>query len=99
MNNNELTSSVDCCIVGGGPAGVVLGLLLARLGVKVVLLEAHQNFDRDFRGDTVHPSTVSLLEQLGLLDKLLALPHAAVLDFPFHFPDGRISPLPIERER
>jgi len=99
MNEDELTSSVDCCIVGGGPAGVVLGLLLARQGVEVLLLEAHHNFDRDFRGDTVHPSTVQLLEQIGLLDKLLALPHAAVLDFPFHFPDGSISPPPTDRDR
>src|SRR5262245_25206918 len=99
MNDNELTSSVDCCIAGGGPAGIVLGLLLARQGVEVLLLEAHQNFDRDFRGDTVHPSTVQLLEHIGLLDKLLALPHAAVLDFPFHYPDGSISPLPTERDR
>ena len=99
MNNNELTSSVHCCIVGGGPAGVVLGLLLARRGVEVLLLEAHQNFDRDFRGDTVHPSTVRVLQQLGLLDKLLSLPHAAVLDFPIHFPDGSISPPPTERDR
>jgi hypothetical protein len=65
MNNNEVISSVDCCIAGGGPGGVVLGLLLARRGVEVLLLEAHQNFDRDFRGDTVHPSTVQLLEQIG----------------------------------
>ena len=99
MDEIELTSQVDCCIVGGGPAGVVLGLLLARQGVEVMLLEAHQNFDRDFRGDTVHPSTVRLLEQIGLFDKLLALPHAAVFDFPFHFPDGSISPPPTERDR
>jgi 2-polyprenyl-6-methoxyphenol hydroxylase-like FAD-dependent oxidoreductase len=99
MNDNEPIRSVDCCIAGGGPAGVVLGLLLARQGVEVLLLEAHQNFDRDFRGDTVHPSTVQLLEQIGLLHKLLDLPHAAVLDFPFHFPDGSISPPPSERDR
>jgi 2-polyprenyl-6-methoxyphenol hydroxylase-like FAD-dependent oxidoreductase len=99
MNDNEPICRVDCCIAGGGPAGVVLGLLLARQGVEVLLVEAHQNFDRDFRGDTVHPSTVQLLEQVGLLDKLLDLPHAAVLDFPFHFPDGSISPPRSERDR
>jgi 2-polyprenyl-6-methoxyphenol hydroxylase-like FAD-dependent oxidoreductase len=99
MDNDDAIQTVDCCIAGGGPAGVVLGLLLARQGVSVLLLEAHENFDRDFRGDTVHPSTVALLEQIGLLDKLLALPHAAMLDFPFHYPDGSISPPPTERDR
>ena len=92
MENHNAPQTADCCIVGGGPAGVVLALLLARQGVEVVLLEAHKNFDRDFRGDTVHPSTVKLLEQIGLLDKLLSLPHAVTLDFPFHYPDGTISP-------
>jgi 2-polyprenyl-6-methoxyphenol hydroxylase-like FAD-dependent oxidoreductase len=99
MDCDQDVQTVDCCIAGAGPAGVVLGLLLARQGVNVLLLEAHQNFDRDFRGDTVHPSTVKLLEQLGLLDKLLALPHAAVMDFPFHYPDGSISPPPTARQR
>jgi 2-polyprenyl-6-methoxyphenol hydroxylase-like FAD-dependent oxidoreductase len=95
MPTHDELNEVDCCIVGGGPAGVVLGLLLARQGVQVALLEAHQDFDRDFRGDTVHPSTVKLLEQLGLLERLLALPHATIVDFPTHYPDGSISaPMP-----
>src|SRR5262245_51847089 len=64
-----------CCVVGGGPAGVVLALLLARRGVAVTLLEAHPDFERDFRGDTVHPSTLELLDGLGLADRLLRLPH------------------------
>jgi 2-polyprenyl-6-methoxyphenol hydroxylase-like FAD-dependent oxidoreductase len=64
-----------CCIVGAGPAGAVLGLLLARAGVAVTLLESHPDFDRDFRGDTVHPSTLELLARLGLADRLHALPH------------------------
>src|SRR5580765_1830373 len=64
-----------CCIVGAGPAGAVLGLLLARAGVPVVLLEAHHDFDRDFRGDTIHPSTLEILDQLGLAERLHALPH------------------------
>jgi FAD binding domain len=64
----------------------------------VLLLEAHDNFDRDFRGDAVHPSTVGLLEEIGLLDELLALPHAAMFDFPFHYPDGSISPAPSKRD-
>jgi 2-polyprenyl-6-methoxyphenol hydroxylase-like FAD-dependent oxidoreductase len=99
MNNQDAIQTVECCIAGGGPAGVVLGLLLARQGVNVLLLEAHQTFDRDFRGDTVHPSTVELLERIGLFDKLLALPHAAMLDFTFHYPDGSVSPVPSERDR
>jgi 2-polyprenyl-6-methoxyphenol hydroxylase-like FAD-dependent oxidoreductase len=79
-------------IVGGGPAGAVLALLLARQNVDVTLLEAHRDFERDFRGDTVHPSTLDLLEQLGLVDRLLKLPHTQLADFPMHFPDGSVSP-------
>ncbi|WP_420112997.1 FAD-dependent oxidoreductase [Pseudactinotalea sp.] len=66
----------DCIVVGGGPAGLVLGLVLARAGVDVVVLEKHADFLRDFRGDTVHPSTQDLLAELGLLEEFLALPHA-----------------------
>jgi len=64
-----------CCIVGGGPAGVVLGFLLARAGVDVLVLEKHEDFFRDFRGDTIHPSTLEVMHELGLLDELLRLPH------------------------
>ncbi|HXX48098.1 MAG TPA: FAD-dependent oxidoreductase [Myxococcota bacterium] len=64
-----------CCIAGGGPAGLMLGLLLARAGVEVLVLEKHADFLRDFRGDTVHPSTMEILDQLGLLDDFLARPH------------------------
>jgi len=67
--------STTCCIVGGGPAGMMLGFLLARAGVAVEVLEKHADFLRDFRGDTVHPSTLELLHELGLLDQFLALPH------------------------
>lgn len=86
--------TADCCIVGGGPAGMVLALLLARQGVNVVLLEAHDSFDREFRGDTVHPSTLELFHQLGLVERLLESPQARGNDFPIHFPDGRITPPP-----
>ncbi|MCR8671635.1 FAD-dependent monooxygenase, partial [Agrococcus sp. HG114] len=68
----------DCAIVGGGPAGLMLGLLLARRGVRVVVLEKHGDFLRDFRGDTIHPSTQELLHELGLLERFLARPHADV---------------------
>jgi 2-polyprenyl-6-methoxyphenol hydroxylase-like FAD-dependent oxidoreductase len=64
-----------CCIVGGGPAGMMLGFLLARAGVDVVVLEKHADFLRDFRGDTIHPSTLEIMNELGLLDEFLRLPH------------------------
>jgi 2-polyprenyl-6-methoxyphenol hydroxylase-like FAD-dependent oxidoreductase len=67
-----------CCIAGGGPAGVMLGYLLARAGVDVLVLEKHADFFRDFRGDTVHPSTLEVMHELGLLDGLLELPHQRV---------------------
>jgi len=66
----------QCCIVGGGPGGAVLALLLARQGISVMLLEAHKDFDRDFRGDTIHPSVMEIMDELGLADRLLQLPHA-----------------------
>ncbi len=67
-----------CCIVGGGPAGMMLGFLLARAGVEVSVLEKHADFLRDFRGDTIHPSTLDLLHELGLLEKFLQRPHDEV---------------------
>ena len=73
-----MTDSTTCAIVGGGPAGMVLGLLLARAGVEVTVLEKHADFLRDFRGDTVHPSTLRLLDDLGLWQKFTALPHSKV---------------------
>ncbi len=66
------------CIVGGGPAGIVLGLLLARNGIDVTVLEKHKDFNRDFRGDTIHAATLRVIEELGLLDALLKLPHQRV---------------------
>jgi 2-polyprenyl-6-methoxyphenol hydroxylase-like FAD-dependent oxidoreductase len=66
---------VTCCIAGGGPAGMMLGLLLARAGVSVLVLEKHADFLRDFRGDTIHPSTLEVMHELGLLDAFLARPH------------------------
>jgi 2-polyprenyl-6-methoxyphenol hydroxylase-like FAD-dependent oxidoreductase len=69
---------VTCCIAGGGPAGVMLGFLLARAGVNVTVLEKHKDFFRDFRGDTIHPSTLQVMHELGLLDAFLKVPHDKV---------------------
>src|SRR5438105_1930402 len=67
--------STTCAIAGGGPAGMMLGFLLARAGVEVLVLEKHADFFRDFRGDTIHPSTQEIMNDLGLLDEFLELPH------------------------
>lgn len=72
---NLETLTARCCIVGGGPAGMVLGFLLARAGVDVLVLEKHSDFLRDFRGDTVHPSTLEIMYELGILNDFLQLPH------------------------
>ncbi|AQT78041.1 hypothetical protein B1R94_00485 [Mycolicibacterium litorale] len=73
-----MSESTTCAIVGGGPAGMVLGLLLARAGIEVTVLEKHADFLRDFRGDTVHPTTLRLLDELGLWDKFSTLPHSKI---------------------
>jgi 2-polyprenyl-6-methoxyphenol hydroxylase-like FAD-dependent oxidoreductase len=74
----ETSITTKCCVVGGGPAGMMLGFLLARAGIDVVVLEKHADFLRDFRGDTVHPSTLELMYELALLDEFLKLPHQKV---------------------
>jgi 2-polyprenyl-6-methoxyphenol hydroxylase-like FAD-dependent oxidoreductase len=71
-----LTLETRCCIAGGGPAGMMLGLLLARAGVPVLVLEKHEDFLRDFRGDTVHPSTLEVIHELGVLEEFLKRPHS-----------------------
>ncbi len=76
MDDDLTRLSADCVIVGGGPAGLMLGLMLARAGVDVLVLEKHEDFLRDFRGDTIHPSTQDALAELGLLEEFLRLPHA-----------------------
>jgi 2-polyprenyl-6-methoxyphenol hydroxylase-like FAD-dependent oxidoreductase len=81
----------QCCIVGGGPAGMMLGFLLARAGVTVVVLEKHGDFLRDFRGDTVHPSTLTVMHELGLLDEFLKLPHHKLSRFAGYFGDKKVE--------
>lgn len=83
-------TETDCVVVGGGPGGMMLAYLLARAGVEVTLLEGHRDFDRDFRGDSLHPYTLELLDQLGLADALLELPHYAAARFRMHTPAGTI---------
>src|SRR5580704_6962944 len=72
---SQRTIYTRCCIVGGGPAGMMLGYLLGRAGVEALVLEKHADFFRDFRGDTVHPSTLQVMDELGLIDNFLKLPH------------------------
>jgi 2-polyprenyl-6-methoxyphenol hydroxylase-like FAD-dependent oxidoreductase len=93
------TIETSCCVVGGGPAGMMLGYLLARAGVSVTVLEKHNDFFRDFRGDTVHPSTLEVMHELGLLDAFLKLPHQQLTsvggvfgDFAFQAADFRHVP-------
>lgn len=79
-----------CCIAGGGPAGLLLGLLLARNGIDVVVLEKHADFLRDFRGDTVHPSTLEVMHEIGLLEPLLLRPHQQVRELVGYVGDTRV---------
>ncbi|WP_275898006.1 FAD-dependent monooxygenase [Curtobacterium sp. 24E2] len=81
-------SRTTVAVVGGGPAGVVLGLLLARAGIDVRVIEQHDDFNRDFRGDTVHASTIRLLDELGLGERFRALPQSRLDDFSLPMPDG-----------
>src|SRR6201989_1040398 len=91
--------TTTCCIAGGGPAGMMLGYLLARGGVRVTVLEKHKDFLRDFRGDTVHPSTLEVMHELGLLEEFLKLPHSEIRTANLaigdtHFTIGDFSRLP-----
>ena len=91
--HTEPIQQTDACIVGGGPAGMMLGLFLARRGVRVQLLEVQKDFDRDFRGDTVHPSTLNILQQLDLADRVLALPHGRIRQLRIITPERTITPV------
>ena len=82
-----MNDRTTCCITGGGPAGVMLGFLLARAGVEVMVLEKHKDFFRDFRGDTIHPSTLEVMFELGLLEDLLRRPHDELRGIEAHFGD------------
>ena len=88
MTDTSLTTT--CCIAGGGPAGMMLGFLLARAGVDVVVLEKHADFFRDFRGDTVHPSTLELMYELGLLQAFLKVPHQKIERLSAQIGDERV---------
>lgn len=92
--------TTGCCVVGGGPAGLMLGVLLARAGVETVVLEKHADFLRDFRGDTIHPSTLEIMGELGWLDAFLKLPHQEIRDIGLeiagrHVPVADFSHLPL----
>ncbi len=92
--------TTQCCVAGGGPAGLMLGVLLARAGVRVIVLEKHADFLRDFRGDTIHPSTLELMHELGWLDDFLRLPHEKVARLAAQFGEETLtiadfSPLPV----
>jgi 2-polyprenyl-6-methoxyphenol hydroxylase-like FAD-dependent oxidoreductase len=87
----------SCCIVGGGPGGAILALLLARRGVQVTLLEMHKDFDREFRGDTIHPSVMEILDQIGLADKLHEIPHTKVTGPTLQFANGPFRPFDLGR--
>src|SRR5687768_11964655 len=80
-------ADVTCCIAGCGPAGMMVGLLLARAGIDTLVLEKHADFLRDFRGDTLHPSTLEVMAELGVLERLLELPHDRVAEIAAQFGD------------
>jgi 2-polyprenyl-6-methoxyphenol hydroxylase-like FAD-dependent oxidoreductase len=85
------TLETRCCIAGGGPAGMMLGVLLARAGIDVIVLEKHGDFLRDFRGDTVHPSTLEVMHELGWLEQFLQRPHQEVREISGQIGDERVT--------
>jgi len=99
MNERAIVETLEttCCIVGGGPAGAVLALILARQRIPVVLLEAHEDFERDFRGDTIHPSVLEILDELGLAERLHELRHSKIRKATFMSPAGALTPIDFGR--
>lgn len=93
----EPAQETTCCVVGGGPGGMMLALLLARRGIDVTLLEAHKDFDREFRGDTIHPSILEILDQIGLAERLLTLRHNKIYGPTFQLAGGAFSPVDFRR--
>lgn len=88
MGKYSTNEVIDCVIVGGGPAGMAAGLLLARQGVRVTVLEKHVDFLRDFRGDTIHPSTMKLMDELEIIDRFLKIPHRRMSTVSVAAPNG-----------
>ena len=94
---SEPAQETTCCVVGGGPGGMMLALLLARRGIDVTVLEAHKDFDREFRGDTIHPSILEILDQIGLAEPLLNLRHNKIYGPTFQSSGGAFSPIDFRR--
>ena len=88
MTTPKTITTTACCIVGGGPGGLMMALLLGRAGIPVILLEAKKDFDRDFRGDSVNPSIMQVMDQIGLAEKLQELPHARIGQITLRTPSG-----------
>lgn len=97
VNDIQSVENAACCVVGGGPGGAILSLLLARRGISVTLLEMHKDFDREFRGDTIHPSVMEVLDQIGLAEKLHEIPHTKVSGPTLQFANGSITPFHLGR--
>ncbi len=91
------SQQTTCCVVGGGPGGMMLALLLARNGVPVTLLEAHKDFDRDFRGDTIHPSVLEILDEIGLAEPLHQLRHVKIYGPTLRAANSSFNPIDLRR--
>src|SRR5579864_1152604 len=91
------SQETTCCVVGGGPGGMMLALLLARRGIPVTLLEAHKDFDREFRGDTIHPSVLEILDEIGLAEPLHKLRHVKVFGPTLRVANTNFTPFDFRR--